>query len=439
MNMMNKTKQRITYWPIGLLLLGTLASCSDYLTLDELDNRTVAEGYYTSTQRVEQAVIGGYVDLRRALLTNHAWLMYGEARAGELQVEVAYYPMVANQQLTVADRQLARLADWEYFYDVVYDANEVLRLIDEVNSDVLSTYHYNLFKGEALALKSMAYFYIARIWGIVPSAEKSDFGQPMDETSAVERAAGFAREAYGLLPWMLLNDDQIESAAVTAVRFNKTAAAILLTQENLWLDNDVEAYEVMAGLAIEERADSLSDFGLAMGKDERENITEDPLGSSMVSISAANLAAIYPAGDARQGTLFRLSADEKKATFIVRDQERLDLLTKNECYLLLAEAAWKTGKLEEARIRLMEAADGATEDYSELGEGEFADALLRERQRILIGSGQRFFDLKRFNKVSAYLPVFSEADIQNGAAYWPLAQRSLNGNGLTQHSYWSHE
>ncbi|WP_188505149.1 RagB/SusD family nutrient uptake outer membrane protein [Parapedobacter pyrenivorans] len=435
---MNK-KKHIIYWPVGLLLVAVLASCSDYLTLEELDNRTVAEGYYTSTQRVEQAVIGGYVDLRRALLTNHAWLMYGEARTGELQVEVAYYPKVAGQQLTVADRQLARLADWEYFYDVIYDANEVLRLIDAADGDVLSTYHYNLFKGEALALKSMAYFYIARIWGIAPSAEEADFGQPMDEAMAIERAAGFAREAHGLLPWILLNDDQIESAAVTAVRFNKTAAAILLAQENLWLGNDQEAYQLMADLATEARADSLSDFGLAMGKDERGGVTEEPLNASMVSISAANLAAIYPDGDARQGVIFRLSADEQKATFIVRDQERLGLLTINEHYLLMAEAAWKTGKLEEARTWLTEAADGGTENYSELTEAEFGDALLRERQRILIGSGQRFFDLKRFGKVSAYLPIFSTADIQNGAAHWPLAQRSLNGNGLTQHSYWEHE
>src|SRR5690606_31913054 len=111
--------------------------------------------------------------------------------------------------------------------------NEVLRIIDGVTDDILSTYHYNLFKGEALALKSMAYFYVARVWGMVPSAESADFGQLMDETAAIERAAAFAREAHTLLPWMLLNDDQIESAAVTAVRFNKTAAAILLAQENL--------------------------------------------------------------------------------------------------------------------------------------------------------------------------------------------------------------
>ncbi len=425
------------YGCAAFLLVFAMGSCKDYLTLEELDDRTVAEGYYTSTQRVEQAVIGGYVDLRRALLTNHAWLMYGEARAGELQVETAYYPTVASQQLTVADKQLARLADWEYFYDVIYDANEVLRVIDEVNDGVLSTYHYNLFKGEALALKSMAYFYVARIWGTVPSAEKADFGQPMDELTAVQRAAGFAREAHTVLPWMLLNDDQIESAAVTAVRFNKTAAAILLAQENLWLGNDGEAYALMAGLATEARADSLSDFGLAMGKDERGGVTEEPLNGNMVSISAANLAAIYPAGDSRQGALFRLSADEKKATFIVGNQERLDLLTQKEYRLLLAEAAWKTGKLEEARSRLVGAADGGTEDYSELGEAEFADALLRERQRILIGSGQRFFDLRRFGKVSTYLPVFSEADIRDGAAYWPLAQRSISGNGLAQHPYWS--
>jgi len=239
-----------------------------------------------------------------------------------------------------------------------------------------------------------------------------------------------------LLPWMLVNDDEIESAAVTAVRFNKTAVAILLAQENLWLGKDAEAYGLMADLATEERADSLSDFGLALGKDERGEITAEPLSGNSVQISAANLAAIYPAGDRRQSALFRLSEDGTRATFIVGDQERLDLLTVKEYPLLLAEAAWKTGKLEEARTWLAEAADGGTEDYSELSEADFAGALLRERQRVLIGSGQRFFDLKRFGKVTTFLPVYSEADVEQGAAYWPLAERSLAGNGLTQHPYW---
>ena len=432
---MNKTKH-LMKGATMLLLLGALTSCKEYLTLDELDNRTVVDGYFNSTQRVEQAVIGGYVDLRRALLTNHAWLMYGEVRTGELEVAIPCYPMVVGQQLTTANKQLDRLRDWEYFYDVIYDANEVLRIVDASDSDVLSPYHRNLFRGEALALKSMAYFYVARIWGTVPSAEQADFGQPMDEAAAVGRAAGLAREAQGLLPWMLVNDDEIESAAVTAVRFNKTAVAILLAQENLWLGKDAEAYGLMADLATEERADSLSDFGLALGKDERGEITAEPLSGNSVQISAANLAAIYPAGDRRQSALFRLSEDGTRATFIVGDQERLDLLTVKEYPLLLAEAAWKTGKLEEARTWLAEAADGGTEDYSELSEADFAGALLRERQRVLIGSGQRFFDLKRFGKVTTFLPVYSEADVEQGAAYWPLAERSLAGNGLTQHPYW---
>jgi hypothetical protein len=45
-----------------IVLLLNLSACKDSLTI-EPDNRTVAEGYYDSAQKIEQAVIGGYVDL----------------------------------------------------------------------------------------------------------------------------------------------------------------------------------------------------------------------------------------------------------------------------------------------------------------------------------------------------------------------------------------
>lgn len=419
----------------GVLALAMLVSCEDLLTIDELSNRTVEKGYYTSAQRVEQAVIGGYVDLRRALLANHAWLMYGEVRTGSLRVEQPFYTYVAAQALVQHDRDMAQLADWAYFYDVIRDANRVLVIIDQVADDVLSAYQYNLFRGEALALKSYAYFYIARTWGMAVSAEQGDFGKVMNREAAVERAAGFATEACSLLPWLLLNDDRIESAAVTAVRFNRTAVTNLLAQQYLWLGKNTDAYRITADIAVESRVDSLADFGLSMGRDDRTAVPAVPLGSA-VSIAVEKLDALFPEGDRRRESLFRLSADRKQATFVNDARELLMLLPKRELHLLLAEAAWKTDRFEEAKQRLVQAAAGATENYAELTESQFADALLTERKRILIGNGQGLFDLIRFNRVKTAIPVFTDADIAGGAAYWPLAPRSVSDNGVVQHPYW---
>lgn len=416
------------------VLLLNLASCKDSLTI-EPDNRTVAEGYYDSAQKIEQAVIGGYVDLRRALLANNAFLMYGEARVGDLKVEVDYQQVVADQKLKADQRYVKQLSDWGYFYDVIRDANNLLDIVNSADQGILTTNQHNLFKGEALALKSVAYFYLARIWSDIPSAEKSDFGKVLSNVQAVTLASSYALEAKAILPWMLINDDGIESLALTRIRFNKTAVTSLLAQEQLWLGKAADAYTLLSNTFIPSSADSLSAFGLSLGADRRTEISIAPLAGNVVSVPLLRFNAIYPASDTRR-SMYNISADDNKATLIVTEADVLELLPLREINLLFAEAAWGSSRLAEAKTYLIKASAGATENYTTLTQANFADALLNERRRMLMGTGQRVFDLIRLAKVRDFIPAFSAEDIQKGAAYWPLSANSINGNSLSQNSYW---
>jgi len=298
----------------------------------------------------------------------------------------------------------------------------------------LSSYQQNTYRGEALALKSMAYFYLARIWGAVPSAEKDNFGTHLTKEDVVTQAITWATEAQKLVPWSFLNDDGIESAALTAVRFNKTAVTSLVAQEDLWLGNGQGAYDILTNTFNSNTADSLSGFGLAVGEDRRTEIPEAPMSNSVLSMPIATFNTIYPDGDARRSSMFNISGSS--AILIVQDASKVDLLTVKEIDLLFAEAAWRSDKLEEAKDWLISGSSGATEDYSTLTEQTFGDALLMERQRQLVGTGQRMFDLIRFEKVPAYIPAFTEADVTNGAAYWPLSAKSMSGNGWSQNEFW---
>lgn len=439
MNSMNEQKQymkqhSLQYKFICLIaVVVLLASCRKSLTVDQ-ENNTVEEGYYNSAPRIQQAVIGGYVDLRRALLANYAWMMYGEARAGDMRVSVAYQDKVANQELVTGDRNITELTDWSYFYDVIKDANDALDIIAKADEGVLSAYQKNTFRGEALALKSMAYFYLARIWGSVPSAEVSNFSAKLSSQEVVAQAITYATEAQQLVPWLLLNDDGIESRALTNVRFNKTAVTLLLGQQHLWQGNAQPAYDLLTQTFTSSKTDSLSVFGLALGTDRRTEIPTTPLTTGQVRMPLAKFNAIYPEGDTRRSSMFNIS--NNTAVLIIQDASKVDLLTLREINLLKAEAAWRSQHLEEAKGYLVTAASGATEDYSTLTEETFGPALLQERQRLLVGSGQRMFDLIRFGEVETYIPAFTEADVQKGAAYWPLSAKSIQGNGLTQNAYW---
>lgn len=418
--------------PVIMVVLA-LPSCKDSLTI-EPDNKTVVNGYYDSAQKIEQAVIGGYVDLRRALTANYAWLWYGEARAGDLQVAVDYQQTILDQKLTSDNRFVRQLTDWGYFYDVIRDANELLDVVN--NSGFLTKYQRNLYKGEALALKSTAYFYLARIWGSIPSAEKTDMGKLLTNQEAVTLASTFATEAKGILPWMLLNDDGIESVAITNVRFSKSAITTLLAQQQLWLGKTQEAYTNLTGTFNNVPADSLSSFGISSGVDRRTELPAAPLGAAVVSLGLDRLNAIYPSGDTRRTSMFNINTTQNKATLILKDATILELLPKREINLLIAEAAWRTARLDEAKTSLTRAAAGATENYNTLTDATFADALLKERRRVLIGTGQRVFDLIRFGKVPAFITAFSEEDVQKGAGYWPLSASSISGNSLKQNTYW---
>jgi hypothetical protein len=422
---------------IMLLLAGLFTSCKKSLTIQP-ENRTVADGYYDSAQKIEQAVIGGYVDLRRALLANYAWLMYGEARTGDLVINVDYQQAVASQRLKADHRYVKQLTDWGYFYDVIRDANDLLAIIDKADNSTLNTNQRNLFKGEALALKSAAYFYLGRIWGDVPSAETKDYGKRLTSVEAITLASSFATQAKPLLPWRLINDDGIESVAITGVRFSRTSATTMLAHQQLWLGKSQDAFTLLSGTFTTATTDSLSSFGLSLGADRRTVLPEQPLGStsSLVSVPLDRLNVIYTTGDARRTTMFNISASLNKATLIVKDPTILELFSVREINLLLAEAAWRSGRLDEGKVYLVKAAAGATENYNNLTAATFGDALLTERRRMLVGTGQRVFDLMRFSKVSTFISALTETDVQQGAAFWPLSENSLRGNSLIQNSYW---
>ncbi len=64
------------------------------------------------------------------------------------------------------------------------------------------------------------------------------------------------------------------------------------------------------------------------------------------------------------------------------------------------------------------------------------DLVFEERHRELLGEGQRWFDLIRYNKIKQNNPTFLRL-IDSKGIYWPVSRRLLSQNNLlTQNPYW---
>lgn len=74
--------------------------------------------------------------------------------------------------------------------------------------------------------------------------------------------------------------------------------------------------------------------------------------------------------------------------------------------------------------------------YSEVISGKLIDAIFKERQKELMGEGQRWYDQVRYNKIVQTSPAFTRL-IRNGGIFWPISRNLLAQNPkLTQNSYW---
>ncbi|GAA4306775.1 RagB/SusD family nutrient uptake outer membrane protein [Mucilaginibacter gynuensis] len=71
-----------------------------------------------------------------------------------------------------------------------------------------------------------------------------------------------------------------------------------------------------------------------------------------------------------------------------------------------------------------------------IGDKEMIDMVFEERHRELLGEGQRWYDLIRYNKIKQNNPGFLNL-INSGGIYWPVSRKLLSQNKLlTQNPYW---
>jgi hypothetical protein len=305
---------------IGAMVLGlfSVIGCTNILDQEPLSIAT-PDNYWVSQANAESAVAGGYGLLKNTLIDNSAFLYWGEF-TGMTFINsnnwISDY-IEGSGDYVLAYRDNTR--NWKGFYRAANWALAIEKHVSEMpDSKFKSVAEKNRIIGEAAFIRSLSYFYMARIWGDVPIIdeviESSDqlvnadgyiVTKPReDEKKVLDYALTAANKAISLLQYSAPGNPKW---AITA---NKGSAEALKAHIALWYssrDNDnpqLLAQALAAATSVINNSNaSLIDY---------VNEGQDGFNQMCIGQSKTGLFEINISSDANES--FRVSQDDNTHT-----------------------------------------------------------------------------------------------------------------------------
>ncbi len=225
---------------VGLLALQGLAttSCSDWLNLMPNDGVPLDE-FWKTKEDVRSVVNGAYLSMTESALVQRLFL-YGEWRADMITTgrrTNSSIVSVYNGEISIDNSFL----DWASFYTTINICNTILKFAPaaQANDPTFSEEQLKEYEGQAIAIRSLMYFYLVRAFGEVPFIREAyvNGSQQMSvaKSSEKEILAGLvadleAVEAGNYLPGQYSSTD----AAQNKGRITMWAVKALLADIYLW-------------------------------------------------------------------------------------------------------------------------------------------------------------------------------------------------------------
>jgi hypothetical protein len=162
-----------------LVLLFTSSSCKKWMTLEPQDG-IIKEEFWSSKEDVQAALVGCYASLlgppgsvRDRPLAEYLFL-WGELRA-DMVVQGQVIDINEQNIMNVNILSSNALTSWKSLYRTINACNTVIDFAPGVQQvdNTFTTASLNSTMAEALALRSLMYFYLVRTWGDVPLKLKS--------------------------------------------------------------------------------------------------------------------------------------------------------------------------------------------------------------------------------------------------------------------------
>ena len=346
---------------------------------------------------------------------------------------------------------------WQSLYSVIYQSNALIENIKNPNNVTIPTKQQ--LNGEALFLRSLAYFYLINMYGDVPLLLTTQ----VDITSTAPRDS--ISHIYNQIITDLLQAKSILSESYPSadkVRANKWAASALLARVYLY-QRKWQLAQLESSTIIESGTfGPLDNISEVFEKNSKESILqfwtkdgftiEGPLfipgvGSIATYPITQNLLTAFEIGDQRKSYWIDSLVDGTEIYYFPykyknrgpatgNTGEYLSILRLSEQYLIRAEAYAEQNNISEAQSDLNIIRNRAgLMNTSANDKTSLLSAIERERRvELFCEWGHRFFDLKRNGHinlvVSRLKPLWKEA-----SAVLPIPQyERLNNTNLTQNS-----
>ena len=217
----------------GLALLSV--SCNDKLAIAPVGSLS-SEGYFSTPVHIEEGVRGAYSKINS--VENNAYSIFSELRSDNIWMDPA--PNATRDPSEVGHYRFTPslsglLSLWSGWYSVVYNANNVLESMEDVEFSNETV--RNQFRGELLFLRAYAHFELVRAFGNVPivdhvlsSSESKELKQSTAEEVIDELVIPDLKEAVNLLPYQKAMLGSDGNSASSEYRADKLAAQAMLAR-----------------------------------------------------------------------------------------------------------------------------------------------------------------------------------------------------------------
>lgn len=419
---------------ISIFLLFTLVSCEDWLDLRPPDG-LVQDEYWKTKEDVKATLMGAYQQLAQM---DEILFLYGELRADMIARDDNTPGYIQN----IMDGNIYPdndLCDWSALYKIIDYCNFVLKynpLIYE-QDQTYTEYQKQGFDSEALFLRSLAYFYLVRVFKDVPFVTEpttSDnvklyLSKSADTTilSAIKEdlleAKKFVTDDYGSIE---NNHGRATKNAINALladiclwNFEYEESLIYINEIENSIINIVTGSEWFTifypGNSLEGIFEIQYDENLGQGNDLfRATYTEDKYLASITanefllreatkeiirgdgSFRSIDSKIWKYCGAAADGTSVRPSSNRSSGNWII--YRFADIL------LMKAEALSQLGQYDEAIEYLNRVRTRASmpEKSAPDNPQAFEDIILEERAKELAFEGKRWYDLLRMGRRNNY-------------------------------------